>query len=287
MITRLLFVTVLCLSVVPAGADDPAQANRLLVEAVKLIQAAEQEQPASEKLVMLESALAKLNQIMDDHPSSDVAVKLITDQEIGSLSIPKLMDAIEAAEDKAADQHADQILRPADSREDVMEGLDQIASPEFRQKVIIQISRKLSPRFPAEGRIFYASLIEHTPTRDDQLQMIAWDQMYEFEDYDTALSAVELIQSPGERDVLLKDIAKTYLRKGNLERALTLTKQINYQADRDEVLQAIVRIQLNEDDFEGASSTAELMEEGNWKAGILRQIEEEAYRHDGRLPQRQ
>ena len=287
MITRFLFVAILCLSVLPVSADDPAQANRLLVEAVKLIQAAEQEQPASQKLAKLKSALAKLNQIMDDHPSSDVAVKLITDQEIGSLSLPKLVDAIEAAEDRAADQHADQILRPADSREDVMEGLDQIANPEFRQKVIIQISRKLSPRFPAEGRIFYASLIEHTPTRDDQLQMIAWDQMYEFEDYDTALSAVELIESPGERDAVLKEIAKVYARAGDLEPALDLAKRIFLESNRDEVLGTIVSIQLNEDDFEGASSTAELMEEGNWKAGILRQIEEEAYRHDGRLPPRQ
>ena len=40
MITRLLLIGVLCLSVVPVAADDSAQANRLLVEAVKLIQAA-------------------------------------------------------------------------------------------------------------------------------------------------------------------------------------------------------------------------------------------------------
>lgn len=287
MITRLLFVTILCLSVVPAGADDPAQANRLLVEAVKLIQAAEQEQPASQKLAKLQSALAKLNQIMDDHPSSDVAVKLITDQEIGSLSLPKLMDAIQAAEDKATNQLAHEILQAAGSREEVVAGLDEIADPEFRQKVLQEISSILSHSgLNLEEKLFFAKSIEDTSIRDDRLQSIAFDQV-EKENYQGALSVVDLIQSLGKRDIVSKEIARAYAWAGDLEAALDLAKRIFFESNRDEVLRTIVSIQLNEDDFEGASSTAELMEEGNWKAGILRQIEEEAYRHDGRLPQRQ
>lgn len=95
MITRLLFVAVLCLSVVPAAADDPAQANRLLVEAMKSIKAAETEQVAARKQALLESALAKLNQIVDDHPASDLAVKLITGQQIGNLSLENVINDIE------------------------------------------------------------------------------------------------------------------------------------------------------------------------------------------------
>ena len=94
-IIRLLLVCVLCLSVVPAAADDPAQANRLLVEAVRLIQGAEAEKAAAEKLPLLESALAKLNEIVEEHPATDLAVKLITGQQIGNLSLASVQEAIE------------------------------------------------------------------------------------------------------------------------------------------------------------------------------------------------
>ena len=320
MITRLLFVTILCLSVVPAGADDPAQANRLLVEAVKLIQAAEQEHPASEKLVMLESALTKLNQIMDDHPSSDVAVKLITHQEIGILSLPKLVDAIQAAENEAINQLAHEILQAADSREAAMTGLDEIADPEFRQKVLQEISLILSDSgFNLEEKLFFATSVEDARTRDDHLQSIALDQMSK-ENFQDALTAAELIRNDHKRDSVWKEIAEVHIRAGDLERALALAEGIKFESyrndvwkaisevyaragdleralalakrvklgiDRDEVLHAIVRIQVNENNFQGALAAAELMEESDWKAGILRAIEEEAYRHDGRLPQGQ
>ena len=286
MITRLLFVSILCLSVVPAGADDPAQANRLLVEAVKLIQAAEQEQPAPEKLVILESALAKLNQIMDDHPSSDVAVKLITDQEIGILSLPKLMDTIQAAEGRTAHELAVEILDADPSREGIMARLDELADLEYQHKVLDRISLMLRLTNRVEDRLFFANLFEDAPTRDDHLQSIALDLVYEGS-YRQALAVVELIKADRNRDVVRKEIVSTDLSAGNLERALTTARGIESQSIRDVALQTIVAIQLKEDDFQGALAAAELMEKGERKALTLRAIEEEAYRHDGRLPQRQ
>ena len=93
--TKWLFLLVACLLVLPAAADDPAQANRLLVEAVQLIKAAETESGASEKLALLEDAIAKLNEIIEQHPSSSLAVKLVTDQPIGSLSFAELTEDAE------------------------------------------------------------------------------------------------------------------------------------------------------------------------------------------------
>ena len=90
-----LFLSLACLLAVPAAADDPAQANRLLVEAAQLIKAAESQAAASEKLALLEEAIAKLNEIVDHHPSSGLAVKLITNQPIGSLSFADLNAAAE------------------------------------------------------------------------------------------------------------------------------------------------------------------------------------------------
>ena len=92
---RWLSFSLICLLVLPAVADEPAGANRLLVEAVKMIKAADSQTEGSEKLDLLEGALAKLNEIIDRHPSSGLAVKLITDQPIGSLSMAELSDAVE------------------------------------------------------------------------------------------------------------------------------------------------------------------------------------------------
>ena len=99
---RWLSLSLVFLLVAPAAADEPAAANRLLVEAVKLIKATDSITDASEKLALLEGALAKLNEIIDRHPSSSLAVKLVTDQPIGSLSMAALTDAVENLRAEAA-----------------------------------------------------------------------------------------------------------------------------------------------------------------------------------------
>ena len=90
-----LLLFLVCLMVAPALADDPAQANRLVVEAAKMMKAADTEEGTTEKLALLEAALAKLNEIIEHHPSSGIAVMLITDQPIGSLSLARLTDMVE------------------------------------------------------------------------------------------------------------------------------------------------------------------------------------------------
>ena len=90
-----LLLFLVCLMVAPALADDPAQANRLVVEAAKMMKAADTEEGTTEKLALLEAALAKLNEIIEHHPSSGIAVMLITDQPIGSLSLARLTDVVE------------------------------------------------------------------------------------------------------------------------------------------------------------------------------------------------
>ena len=280
MIARLLCVTLLCLSIVPAAADDPAEANRLLVEAVKLMQAAEQDQKANHKLAKLESALAKLNQIMDNHPSSDLAVRLITHQEIGILSLPKLIDAIRKTKDESAGQLAEEIIFAASAQPDVVRELDGIADPEFRQDVIVSLSQMLSPRFPHEHRLFFAGLIEDLSTRDDHLLSIARDRIFEFNDYDSALAVADLMQSLGRRDSLLMEIARHYTFEGDLKGALTLAKRINYDTNRDEVLTTIVDKQIDQNDFEGALSTAELIQADGSRNVAVGRIKNESHRHN-------
>ena len=72
---------------VSAGADSNSGANRLFVEAVKLVKSIENVEGLEEKAVVLEDPLRKLNEIIDEHPSSDLAVKLISGQDTGGISL--------------------------------------------------------------------------------------------------------------------------------------------------------------------------------------------------------
>jgi len=101
-IVAILAVIALLFSVGSAWADDNSEANKLFVEAVKLVNSAEDLKRGSEgKAVALEEALRKLNEIIDDHPSSDLAVKLITNQDIGDTSLRGVRYSAESAREKA------------------------------------------------------------------------------------------------------------------------------------------------------------------------------------------
>ena len=87
MIARLFLVGLLFLSAASAAADGTAQANQLLVEAANMVDAAGKEQETGTQLSLLEHALSKLNEIVQDYPSSALAVKLATGQQIGNISL--------------------------------------------------------------------------------------------------------------------------------------------------------------------------------------------------------
>ena len=95
--TLLLALCALCWSAFPVQASDESPANRLFVEAAKLIQVAEEEAGAARKLELLKRAKHKLERIVDSHPSSGLAVKLISGQKIGTVSLAGLDDEIEVA----------------------------------------------------------------------------------------------------------------------------------------------------------------------------------------------
>ncbi len=85
-------VTVMFLAVVlaigaaaPVRSADDAGANRLLVEAVALVEQAEAAEAPGDRAGLYRRALGVLDAIVADHPSSDLAVKLATGQSIGAL----------------------------------------------------------------------------------------------------------------------------------------------------------------------------------------------------------
>ena len=70
--------------------EDTAAANKLFVEAVQLV-----------KLADPEKAFRKLNEIVDDYPSTDLAVKLISGQDTGSISLEDVTKEAERAREEA------------------------------------------------------------------------------------------------------------------------------------------------------------------------------------------
>ncbi|MEX5514963.1 hypothetical protein [Pseudophaeobacter sp. 1A09344] len=92
----------------PVHAGD-AEANALLVEAVQAIQAAEKGSAPEERLIALSDAIESLERIISDHPSSGLAVSLVTGQSIGNVDLKALQsehDRIQAKVDElfAAEQ---------------------------------------------------------------------------------------------------------------------------------------------------------------------------------------
>ncbi len=86
-------------------ADDTSEANKLFVEAVQLSLSAEDEESLEKKAVALEASLAKLNKIFDEYPSTELAVKLISGQEIGDISLEDVAKAAKRVR-KQADARA-------------------------------------------------------------------------------------------------------------------------------------------------------------------------------------
>ena len=92
-IAAILIAITLLFSAGSALADDTASANKLFVEAVKLVESAEGEKSFEKTLSVMEEALARLNKIIDDYPSSDLAVKLISGQSVGGVSLEDVGEA--------------------------------------------------------------------------------------------------------------------------------------------------------------------------------------------------
>ena len=97
MTRSLLIAGLLFLLAAPCLADDAAQANRLMIEAVKLVQESEREPSAEGKLALLTKAHDHLVAIIERHPSTDLAVKLATGQRIGSISLRAVREAMDRA----------------------------------------------------------------------------------------------------------------------------------------------------------------------------------------------
>jgi len=87
--------------------ENIAAANKLFVEAIKHVKSVEEEiltiDLRPQKAVALEKALRKINMIIDDYPSTDLAVKLISGTGVGGITLADITkEAARAWEESGA-----------------------------------------------------------------------------------------------------------------------------------------------------------------------------------------
>ena len=80
------FLAAVCLTFPTQGKAGDAEANALFVEAVSAMKSMDQASGIHEELDILNQALANLDMIVTEHPSSNLAVSIVTGQTIGTVN---------------------------------------------------------------------------------------------------------------------------------------------------------------------------------------------------------
>ena len=112
MLRSVLLAIMVGLLAAPAVADDAAKANRLMVEAVGYIRESKLASAADRRFELLKMAHDRLAAIVKRHPSTDLAVRLATGQQVGSVSLESVRSAMNEAMKKAMES-----MRTVDTRE--------------------------------------------------------------------------------------------------------------------------------------------------------------------------
>ena len=256
MITRLLLVAVLCVPSAPLAADDSTQANRLLVEAMKLIQAAGTKQTAADRLPLVESALAKLNEIVENHPSTDLAVKLITGQSIGAISLGELTSAIDELkrQSKAAEQAA--------IRNVCLDSLD-ARDPKCAMWLSAIVGTHLH-KGDLTAALEAAMTNEPGRARDNLLHNIARHHA-QAGNLKEALAIVDSMETESARNRARNevdaDLFQFHLQAGNFKQALAAAQSIEHPVRREQTLRQVAIAQAQAGNENDAYATVGLIKD--------------------------
>ena len=219
--TLLLALCALCWSAFPAYASDESPANRLFVEAAKLIRTAAEEAGGARKVELLKRARHKMEAIVDSHPSSGLAVKLISGQKIGTVSLAGLDDEIEAAVVHACLQAPtpDCVFSIAVVTAKTIEKADR------RALVFFWIAEAQAKAGCIAEAFATAKMIEHAVHRVGAFIEIASVQINEGdakragETFDIPLETAKMIDGARRRTEVFIEIAAAQTKKGDIERA--------------------------------------------------------------------
>ena len=225
-------VTLWCALPQAAIADENSKANRLVVEAVQLLKAADEEQNLPKKVELLTTAKQNLERIIEDYPGSDAAVKLATGQNIGVLSLNTVSAQLGGARapvllDIALKQLGAQNLDAARmTLSTAIEGIRYIRDTNVREGLFVDAIIMQAYAVDFDGATENVQFINDTYKRAQALRGIAEAQIYAevFDSalvtLDTAIETTQYISDALGRVLALINIAEMQEQAGNLDGAL-------------------------------------------------------------------
>ena len=233
MIGGLIFV--LCLSVAPATADESAEANKIFVEAMGLIQGALQKPEGLPYLEDLEGGIARLKAIMETYPGSDLAVRLISgDPVVGGVSLQQI-------EEFAEEKRHDIFIWLCSELPGRHGALDPFADERCKPYMDTVAARYVNLHEDFDGALKLARTIEDASMRDSAFVSVgmAWIQAKDFESL-TGLAAE--IRDSGRSDFLLKYAAEERAKAEGLEAGYATAALIEDESTLQEALYGVDRL---------------------------------------------
>lgn len=145
--TRVLGIGLAVVLVQSAGAfgqDPVAEANRLLVQALQKVAQVEAADSRDARFALLRDAVALLDRIVEEHPETDLAVKVISNQNIGEFTGGQIRRAHDLAFSRlcTVDPTPSCLAPLADHARDLVVRLDETAAALDRQTEISSQARE-------------------------------------------------------------------------------------------------------------------------------------------------
>ncbi len=220
------------------SVDPNEQANKLFVDAQKLIDKSKQESTSEERLRTLQAAHEKLNTIVREHPGANLAVQLTSGQAIGEISLKALSERIDGA----------------------------------KWDVCLSAPRRacLLARALSLGRT-----IKYATSRVAALADIARTQVKAGLTKDGAVTFAEALQvarSIDQRGTALATIARAQAEAGLIAEAIEVTRSITDEIPRARALTDIVRAQAQAGRFAEAIELARSIQNESWRVHPLAEV---------------
>lgn len=232
-------VLILCLSAAPAAADDSAEANKIFVEAMGLIQGTLQKPEGLPYLEDLESGIAKLKEIMERYPGSDLAVRLISgDAVVGGVSLQRI-------EEFSQEKRRDILIWLCSSSLEPPNSLDPFSDERCTPYLDIVAARYVNVREDFDGALTLAGAIEDVRMRDSAFVSIgmAWVKA---EDFESVIGLTPEIGDSGRRDILLKYAAEERGKAEGVEAGYATAAMIEGESIRQEALYRLDRLRSDD-----------------------------------------
>ena len=232
-------VFMLCLSVVSAAADDSAEANKLFVEAMGLIQGALQKPEGLPYLEDLEDGIARLKAIVEKYPGSDLAVRLISgDPVVGGASLRQI-------EEFTGEKRNDILIYLCSSLPDRPDSLDPFSDERCKPYLDTVAARYANIHDDFDMALTLARTIEDVRMRDSAFVSIgmAWIKAKDFE---SVIGLSPEIERPDRRDFLLQYAAEERGKAEGLEAGYATAALIEDESTRQEALYRVDRLRSDD-----------------------------------------